>query len=656
MEDFKVVIKVELIKSASIRETLQHPTTTPGQRHNEALRVCAYLTGENYDENDIIQLLEKSYPSIAQRSNKEIRDMVEGARSLGLTPAHSGQSAPVDRHRFRVGSYITPLHIANAGGENKLPSPIENATIQFLKSSFREGEYVSITNDSEPIGEGKHRIVSRGTTKTREAWLLWFESRKGFLDCDGGAWVRVNPVSECGSTDKDVTDYRHCLVEFDDLDHLKQWQAIRQSDLPVSAVIDSAGKSLHAWVRVDAKSKEEYDQRVEKVYSFLAEFKPDPANRNPSRWSRLPGICRNDKEQTLLAVNIGCTSWDEWEVKQEATELPLECDLSTLESFDRSNDANSVIGNRWLCKGGSLLIQAQSGIGKSTLTMQAAISWAVGRDLFGIKAIKPLRIAIIQAENDDGDMAEMFQDSTRAMGLNDEERKLLKQNLRIFRETVRTGQEFIRMTKNIIRSTRADLVFADPLLSFVGDDISKQDKASQFLRNWLNPILLESGAIIAFVHHMGKPKSKQDATGQTDSDIAYAGLGSSELVNWARETLTIRRLEEQGNKFEMILSKRGKRAGILDAQGQPTTRLKIRHSSTGVTWEVDEQGPKYRLKKSDPHKDILRKMPAMYRESAIAFVSDACGVDKTEAYRLIRSAIGSGYVIYCEIEQTYKGI
>ena len=41
--------------------------------------------------------------------------------------------------------------------------------------------------------------------------------------------------------------------------------------------------------------------------------------------------------------------------------------LADLYNIDRHNDPNNLLGNRWICKGGSLLFSAQAGCGKSTL-------------------------------------------------------------------------------------------------------------------------------------------------------------------------------------------------------------------------------------------------------------------------------------------------
>ena len=41
--------------------------------------------------------------------------------------------------------------------------------------------------------------------------------------------------------------------------------------------------------------------------------------------------------------------------------------------------------------------------------MQMAVSWALGKEVFGIKPVKHLKSLLIQAENDFGDVSEMLQ-------------------------------------------------------------------------------------------------------------------------------------------------------------------------------------------------------------------------------------------------------
>ena len=131
--------------------------------------------------------------------------------------------------------------------------------------------------------------------------------------------------------------------------------------------------------------------------------------------SRLPNTRRGDSRQELLALNIGASNWKEWESHIQAEAIGDLANLDDLSTFDTTNDPNNVLGNRWLCKGGSCLFVGQSGIGKSSLAMQLAMNWALGRTSFGITPKRPLKSLIIQAENDFGDVAEMVQRCLKGM-------------------------------------------------------------------------------------------------------------------------------------------------------------------------------------------------------------------------------------------------
>lgn len=85
------------------------------------------------------------------------------------------------------------------------------------------------------------------------------------------------------------------------------------------------------------------------------------------------------------------------------------------------HDPNELLQHRFLCRGGGMLLIGQTGIGKSAFVIQCAILWSLGREAFGIKPARPLRVLIIQAENDEGDMAEFREGILRGVGITDEE-------------------------------------------------------------------------------------------------------------------------------------------------------------------------------------------------------------------------------------------
>lgn len=279
----------------------------------------------------------------------------------------------------------------------------------------------------------------------------------------------------------------------------------------------------------------------------------------------------------------------------------VQTDFDDLLTYDTRHDPNTVIGDRWLCKGGSLLLNAQSGIGKSSLTMQLAIGWALDPDhlfsqacTFSIRAARPLKSLIIQAENDIGDQADVLQGviSKYAKGSNNEitpdELADLSQRIIFYRDNVHAGVEFLRVLEALVVKHQPDLVWIDPLMCYIGDDLSDQGVVTAFC-NALNRISAKSGCVMCLIHHLPKPREGHVAT---DSDLAYSGFGSSALTNWAREVVTLQRVpapEDHPPCCSLTATKRRNRAGMADHDTKKATaKIYIRHPKdpkvTGTVW------------------------------------------------------------------------
>ena len=95
-----------------------------------------------------------------------------------------------------------------------------------------------------------------------------------------------------------VRSFRFAVAEFDGLsreDQLSFWWAV---NLPVCALIDSGGKSLHAWIRIDGvETAEKWTALVEgRLFGqYLIPLGCDAACRNEARLSRMPGHLRTEK-------------------------------------------------------------------------------------------------------------------------------------------------------------------------------------------------------------------------------------------------------------------------------------------------------------------------------------------------------------------------
>ena len=502
--------------------------------------------------------------------------------------------------------------------KKKLPKPIPDGARKLLKEAFREDENVRIVFAAKDEESGRIFPANEGNTRSREWWLKKLDSRGGNLDGynrDLGVYVTINPLKPDGSKDQDVTRYCRALVEFDDLDLEEQWHIITTSNIPCTAVMTSGGKSLHAWVNLgdDVNTRAEYDKKVKLLMDHLADH-VDSKNKNPSRLSRLPNSKRGTKRQELLALNIGAKSWGEWESHIKCAAIWKRLNLRDLDKFDPKNDPNNQLGERWICKGGSCLFVAQSGVGKSSMAMQLSMHWALGRSCFGIKPERPLRSLLIQAENDLGDVAEMFQGVKSSLQIEGDEEAFaaLESNFIPITEDINTGPEFGEAARHLIGAHKPDLVWLDPLLSFIGDDISKQDVCSNFLRGMLNPIAHETGVSWMMVHHTPKPSTDpRSKSGWITTDHSYAGTGSAELTNWARAVCLLRTTKDEGF-YELLLAKRGKRAGAKLIEGDRTQLLHLKHSDEGICWEqrpkpvvvANEPAPK---RKAAPKKRAVKK-------------------------------------------------
>ena len=267
--------------------------------------------------------------------------------------------------------------------------------------------------------------------------------------------------------------------------------------------------------------------------------------------------------------------------------------MRDLLSFVPAEDENSVLGDRYLCRGGSCAIVAETSAGKSALGMQMAICFALGMDFFGLKPVRALKSIIVQAENDIGDTAEMFQGVLLGMGLVDPADpkgqadiiSRLEKNLIIIRDQTHIGMDFASYASKLVEIHQPDIFWIDPMLSFYGDDINDQKAMSSFLRAQLNPISERTGIIWMLLHHTGKPAkdAKKSQSSWNSRDFNYLGIGSSELSNWARAIITV--VSQGEDEFKVVFAKRGWRAKVKDDGGNPTSELHLAHSSGHICWK-----------------------------------------------------------------------
>jgi RecA-family ATPase len=202
--------------------------------------------------------------------------------------------------------------------------------------------------------------------------------------CEEGTWMRVNPIGENKQSDKDVTKFKYCLVESDVIPKEDQLKRLEESGLPIAALIDSGGKSIHAYVNVDAENITEYHKRREELWNSLPEFNIDEANKNPSRFARFPNAIRGNKTQELISLRVGPKSYEAWKEERKEIEDDGFPPITTFNELVAENlkEPEQIIKNI-IDRGSKLSFIGSSKSGKTWTLMDIATCVSQGLPFWG---------------------------------------------------------------------------------------------------------------------------------------------------------------------------------------------------------------------------------------------------------------------------------
>jgi hypothetical protein len=411
---------------AAIEKILSAPPETEGNRHGDAIRRLHQLRANGAGREEAVQAVLQLYPAGSGKHRKvsieEFYTAYDGAEKLPLEP-WSTSHRPLRYHRAGNSGLevncnkFTYTHDGSA--EELPPEEIKHSFSEFLKFlGFREDEYAIFATKEDAYGDEKFlqwkkgnlvgELTHRPPNECSEGdFLPSIDDHSGEGFSDLGTFFAVNPFKTGDSRKPDnISRFLYTMVESDTLSREEQLALFKRSGLPIKCLIDTGSKSVHAIIKIDAANADEYKDRVERIHEYLGGKEAGfDSTKDPVRFSRLPNCEHNKGRQRLISLQLGAASWAAWESSNQ-TSSTEGFDLDSLTDFDRENDPNCMIGDRWLCKGGSCVIQGYSGIGKSSFTLQMALRWSAGLDFFGLEPVRPLKTVFVQAENDRGDFAE----------------------------------------------------------------------------------------------------------------------------------------------------------------------------------------------------------------------------------------------------------
>jgi len=305
-----------------------------------------------------------------------------------------------------------------------------------------------------------------------------------------------------GAGNKNVTDYRYALVESDSMELSEQVELIKRMQLPVAVLMYSGGKSVHAIVKIEARSAVEYSQRVKQLYKVCADngMTIDTQNKNPARLSRMPGCERGNRKQYIIDTDIGQPSWTDWMdfVEEEADDLP---EFETLESvWNNMPPLAPELIEGVLRQGHKMLIAGPSKAGKSYSMVELAICIAEGKKWLGHQCAQG-KVLYINLEIDRPSffdrmkkVYEAFEYKPKHLG------DLEVWNLR------GRAMPMSRLTPKLIKRAKEKgfiAIIIDPIYKVQDGDENSAAEVARFC-NEFDKICTELHASLIYVHHHSK--------------------------------------------------------------------------------------------------------------------------------------------------------
>ena len=433
------------------------------------------------------------------------------ATQCGYTP--EPDNAVYDIHNLLLDEVIIDPTFVSAEKVPKAPDNYDakGDMLEYFTTLFREDDFVGLCLDFF-MDEKEGRWKPSQTQYRRTAGDIIKRLRSGSIKNAigstnefAGAYVRFNPLDGKGENNANVTRWKYCLIESDTDSIERQYALIKEMNLPVTFLIHSGGKSLHAITRVDAENAQQYKTRVRELYEFCKRngFKPDEQDKNESRFSRLPGVKRGEKWQYIVDRNIGAESYADWIEWRETQADDLPPDETLGDVWNNMPPLKEELIPGILRVGHKMLLAGPSKAGKSYLLIDLAISIAEGVEWLGLKC-RQGRVCYVNLELDRASCFRRFKAIYEKRGIAPKN----VGNITIWnlRGKAAPMNKLTPVLNHRFKGKGFDAVIIDPIYKVITGDENNATEMSQFC-SYFDQVATEMDVSVIYCHHHSKGAS-----------------------------------------------------------------------------------------------------------------------------------------------------
>lgn len=179
-------------------------------------------------------------------------------------------------------------------------STVDPATVSaesFLSALYAPGENVVIFDNDKSQGQAVWPAEKPPLRGPRGVWFL-------AQPVDGLQHPNPRTGKLSRRSEESVIDWRYLVLESDAAPAREWLGVLAQLPLRIAAIYSSGGRSVHALVRVDARTKGHWDEQKARWFGkdapagrFLMRNGLDPGVLSAVRLSRLPGCYREEQQQ-----------------------------------------------------------------------------------------------------------------------------------------------------------------------------------------------------------------------------------------------------------------------------------------------------------------------------------------------------------------------